>query len=372
MRLSALICWACMVLAGVGVARAAVPEGVPAGVVVSYQLPTEGATSKTYRVTLAIVDAKNPNWVISQFVRGATRTVTAQNAGKFTETWDGLDENHMPVPPGDYGVKGIYMPAQKWEGDGEYHTLRAKLNGGPFAWLPARGQEMQPRILVGDPVGTPPGDVATSEGKVKRGAMLWGYLENGTNNFLFDLNKPVGLNQLIRGYNSGGTAGGVWTATDGDVIWSCAGEWQGMSFLYRADGAKFGSDKAAYVKDIFMLGGQPAGLAAWKDLTSGKSFVYVGESKKWVRVEEQNKKGRDIFVESPTESLNRLRVLDGQTAAVLSEMKLTEEPVALAARGGKLYALVHGAKGYMVYAWALKNGLAAGEPVTSMRNLPPQ
>src|SRR5436190_23704101 len=83
------------------------------GVPVTYTLPTEGPLPRTYRVTLAIVDAKNPDWIISQFASGVARTVTAENGGRFSETWDGLDDNFMPVPPGTYGVKGIMMPASK-------------------------------------------------------------------------------------------------------------------------------------------------------------------------------------------------------------------------------------------------------------------
>src|SRR4051794_39990953 len=75
-----------------------------AGVAVSYRLPTAGPLPKTYRVTLAIVDPKNPDWIISQFACGAARTVTTENGGRFSETWDGLDDNFMPVPPGDYAV----------------------------------------------------------------------------------------------------------------------------------------------------------------------------------------------------------------------------------------------------------------------------
>jgi hypothetical protein len=41
------------------------------GVPVSYQLPATGPLPQTYRVTLAIVDEKNPAWIISQFVYSA-------------------------------------------------------------------------------------------------------------------------------------------------------------------------------------------------------------------------------------------------------------------------------------------------------------
>ena len=55
----------------------------PSGVSVSYQLPTAGVLPITYCVTLAIVDAKNPDWIISQFACGTARTVTAENFGRF-------------------------------------------------------------------------------------------------------------------------------------------------------------------------------------------------------------------------------------------------------------------------------------------------
>jgi len=91
----------------------------PSGVPISYQLPNTGALPHTYRVTLAMTDPKNPDWIVSQFVSGAERTVTKENQGKFTDYWDGLDDNFMPAPPGAYGVKGIVMPAEKWEVDGK-------------------------------------------------------------------------------------------------------------------------------------------------------------------------------------------------------------------------------------------------------------
>jgi hypothetical protein len=62
------------------------------GAEISYQLPATGPLPQTYRVTLAIVDAKNPNFIISEFASGVVRTVTAKNGGKFTERWDGLDD----------------------------------------------------------------------------------------------------------------------------------------------------------------------------------------------------------------------------------------------------------------------------------------
>jgi hypothetical protein len=111
------------------------------GVPVSYVLPSDGSLARTYRVTLAITAPDNPDWIISQFACGVVRTVTAENQGKFTETWDGLDENHMSLPPGTYGVKGIYMPAAKWEITGECHSLIPNLVlGAGDSWFPTREQ----------------------------------------------------------------------------------------------------------------------------------------------------------------------------------------------------------------------------------------
>lgn len=47
-----------------------------AGVPISYELPTDGPLPRTCLVTLAIVDPKNPDWIISEFTAGAARTVT--------------------------------------------------------------------------------------------------------------------------------------------------------------------------------------------------------------------------------------------------------------------------------------------------------
>jgi hypothetical protein len=127
--------------------------------------------------------------------------VTAENKGRFTDTWDGLDDNFMPAPPGTYGVKGIFLPAETWPVDGKPHTLTAKLAGGPFAFLPRPDQDTQPPKVHGDPVNSPPGDVGTFG---ESAVFTWIYLENGTNNFVLDLAKPVGLDQIVGARTSGG------------------------------------------------------------------------------------------------------------------------------------------------------------------------
>jgi len=61
----------------------------------SYRLPN--TPGKTYRVTLAITDPADPNWIVSTFVTGAPRTVTEENQGRFTGLWIGLFVNRPEV-----------------------------------------------------------------------------------------------------------------------------------------------------------------------------------------------------------------------------------------------------------------------------------
>ena len=168
-----------VVLASVAVLAQPVGPTKP-GVPVAYQLPTDGPLPRTYLVTLAIVDAKNPDWIVSQFLRGEPRTVTTQNGGKFTDTWDGLDENIMPITPGTYAVKGIYMPAKLWDVDHEYHAVIPEFASGASSWLPTRQQAKLGEAFGGDPVGAPFGDLDVGPNGVA--VFYWGYLENGTNN----------------------------------------------------------------------------------------------------------------------------------------------------------------------------------------------
>ncbi len=201
------------------------------GAHVSFQLPTEGPLPKTYCVTLAITDAKNPDWIVSTFVAAQPRTVTTVNQGKFTEVWDGLDENFMPVPPGEYGVKGIFMAAQKWRVDSEWHSITPKLLGGISAWMPSPEQWDTPEPFGGDPTRQPLGDVKVGP----NGVAVFGYvyLENGTNNPMIDLKKPLGYDQFIRAFNSGGAAGGTSIASDGESVWGFSTD-GGKKFVYRA------------------------------------------------------------------------------------------------------------------------------------------
>lgn len=320
------------------------------GVAVSYRLPADGPLPRTWRVTLAVVDARNTNWVIREFVAGRPRTVTAENGGRFTDTWDGLDDNFMPVPPGTYKVKGIYMPAEKWPLDDQYHTLVAKLHSGPFCWLPRPDQDRLPPKVHGDPVGSPPGDLDT--GPNGRGVFYWIYLENGTNNFLFDLTRPPGLETVITGYPSGGAAGGRWTCTDGETVWSYCAD-GGIPFVYRPDGTPFGKGRARYRDKVHLPEGAVCGLAAWRDPAAGRTFVYVAEGGRIVLAQQ----GRG-WQEDAKDRLDRVRVLDGRNGAVLGAIPAAQVR-AITARNGRLYALQQEADGFVVRSVALEGGLPA-------------
>jgi hypothetical protein len=204
------------------------------GVPVSYVLPADGPLPQTFRVTLAITAPDNPDWIVSTFVAGAVRTVTAENQGKFTEIWDGLDENYMPVPPGTYGVKGIYMPARKWKITGEYHSLIPNLVlGAGDSWFPTRDQDNKCPWLWGAGDG-PMMDISVApadSGRNGIAAIYHNYIENSTNPFLLDLNQPIGYDQILASYDSGGAAGGWATATDGELVW-CLCDNGGIPFVY--------------------------------------------------------------------------------------------------------------------------------------------
>jgi hypothetical protein len=199
-------------------AYSASAETVPA--TVSYTLPTDGPLPRTWRVTLAITAPDNPDWIVSTFVAGEPRTVTEENQGRFTETWDGLDDNFMPVPPGEYGVKGIYMPSEIWAPDGKQHTLRAKLHSSPFTLAPKPGVGETGPFIWGDPISTAMGDVAVGPDGIA--VFYWNFLENGNNPYRVDLTQPLGHGQLLGGFGSGGTGGGDYVATDGQTVWALA------------------------------------------------------------------------------------------------------------------------------------------------------
>jgi hypothetical protein len=323
---------------------------------VHYQLPTDGPLPRTYLVTLAMTDPRNSDWVVSNFASGLVRTVTAENQGRFTETWDGLDDNYMPVTPGRYGVKGIYMPAEKWAIDGQYHAIIPKLAATGGSWGQSPAEESLPNKVDGDPVGSPLGDVdVAANGK---GVVTFEYLENGKNYFLTDFTKPAGYDQIITGHDSGEFAGATSTCTDGDAIWSFSDD-GGPKYIGRADGQPFGHQKASR-DNVYIPDGWVTALAAWPDKAAGPTVVFDAERGKII--------GPPIadYAESRHVMVNRVRALDGRDATVLGQWTI-ERPLGLAARGNRLYIL-HGSGGnFEVLTIPLESGWRQSRPTLLFR-----
>jgi hypothetical protein len=328
----------CLVLA---VILAAVAVQAAPGPTVSYCLPTTGPLPATYRVTLAVVDPKDPDWIVSQFVCGAVRTVTAENQGKFSETWDGLDDNYMPVPPGTYAVKGIYMRARKWKITGEYHSLIPHvLAGVGDSWFPTRAQDDKYPWIWGAGFGPFMAIGTASNGMA---SLYHGYIENSTNPFLLDLNKPIGYDQIVASYNSGGAAGGYATATDGEMVW-CLCDNGGIPFVYRADCKPFSNGRAVYRRDVYVTKGEPTDIAVWRDTATRKRYLYLSQeqdydrkSLPWQYVYGSISDWQRSPQWKPTEG-NNLVVLDGENATELGRVPIAH-PRALQVLGDKLYAL---------------------------------
>lgn len=319
------------------------------GVPISYQLPEERPGD--YLVTLAVVDAKNPAWLISTFVAGARREVTAQNGGRFTETWDGLDDNFMPVPPGEYAVKGIHMPAKQWVVDGEWHAITPKFVSAASSWSPPREEWKTPLPFGGDPVGAPLGDIAVGANGVA--VFYYRYLENGTNNPTFDLNRPIGHGQFLRAYPSGGAGGGSATATDGETVWSFCDE-GGPKYVYRADQKPFGNSQGANRTNGFLPQGWVTSMAAWRD--GGRAFVAVAQRG---RIVAQQAARHVRYVESEREAVDKITLHDGATGAVVSEVPLPR-PRSVTVQAGVLYALHAAGAGFAISGNAVGSGYRKG------------
>lgn len=321
------------------------------GVSVSYELPAVGPVPRTYLLTLAIVEAKNPDWIVSQFVCGAARTVTAENGGTFTDIWDGLDDNFMPVPPGDYAVKGIYAPARQWPVDGAWHAITPKFAGGASPWLPSPDDWRKPAPFGGDPVGAPMQDVAVGPNGVA--VFYYQYLENGLNLPMFDLNKPVGYDQFLRAFNSGGAGGGTCVATDGESVWAFSTD-GGPKYVYRADGKSFGVSHGANRSNSYLPVGWVTAMAAWRDAKAARTFVYVAQRGK---IEESaGDRGHRHYRESPTDLVNKVTVHDGENGKIVAEVPL-ERALGLAVCADVLYALQAEGNGFVVSSAAIVAGV---------------
>lgn len=317
------------------------PATTTSGVPVSYELPN--APGETFRVTLAIVDPKNPDWIISQFVNGAARTVTKENGGKFSETWDGLDDNFMPVPPGDYAVKGIVMPAKKWIVDGDWHSITPRFVTGAGAWMPTPDEWEKSEPFGGDPCGAPLGDIAIGTNGIA--TFCYVYLENSRNYPMVDLNKPVNHAQVLRAFNSGGAAGGSCCATDGETTWAFSSD-GGPKFVFRTDQKSFGKSPGANRSNSYLPAGWVTAMAAWRNAASGKSLVAVAQRGKIIA------SGKKQFQENETDFVDKITIHDGDNGAIIATLPL--RALGLAARDGVLYALHPDGNGFAVSSATMK------------------
>ena len=326
-RLKSVQCFA-LLLCVAAVASAA--EGVK----VRYRLPTDGELPRTYRVTLAVTPVDEPDWVVSTFLAGAPRTVSEDNQGEFTETWNGLDDNHMPVPPGRYRVKGIYMPARKWSVDGRYHTLIPHLIGGPCSWTPGKGNGTKVPWLMGHGFGAM-NDVAAGN---RRAVFYHHYLENARNALLLDLTRPIGHDQGLKSFPSGGAAGGSSVATDGKHVW-CYSTNGSPDFIHRGSTAPFGSDRAQWRSNVYVPDGPVTDMVARRDAITGKTRLYVAQAGE-----------ADTVI-----------VLDGDTAAELGSVPVSQ-PRAVMVHGGRLDVLHRSDERWAVSTIGLEGGVVAGQP----------
>jgi len=326
------------------------------GVPIHYQLPGGAAGSSHWQVTLAIVDAKNPAWIISTFVAGAQREVTAENQGQFTEIWDGLDDNFMPVPPGDYAVKGIYSPARQWPVDAEWHVVTPLFAGGASSWLPTAAQRDKPVPFGGDPVNAPLRDVAVGPNGVA--VFYYEYLENGTNCPLFDLNKPINYEQFVRAFASGGAGGGSCATTDGETVWAFSTD-GGPKYVYRADQKSFGNSPNANRRNCYLPEGWVTALANARDDANGKTYVFVAQRGK---IKESRPAGarHTSYHESADEFVDQITVHDGENGKVVATMRIAR-PQGLAVHANRLYALHRADGGWAVSQIQLSQGTPVGD-----------
>jgi hypothetical protein len=266
----------------------------------------------------------------------------------------------MPVPPGQYGLKGIYMPAEKWQVDGEYHSVVPRFAGGASSWQPTPEQWDKPEPFGGDPCGQPLADVDV--GPNGMAVFYYTYLENGLNNPVFDLNKPSGYEQFQRAFGSGGAGGGSCTATNGEIIWSFSTD-GGPKFVYRADGKPFGTEDGRYRPKVYKPAGWVKALACWTDPADHKSYLYVAEDGKIVEYRRNRLPDRPEYQESQTEFTNKVTILAGEDGKKLGEIT-SRRPQGLVARSGTLYVLQHAGddKGWEVTQVALQAGLPKGQP----------
>jgi hypothetical protein len=327
------------------------------GVKFFYKLPYEKGKKEYFRVTIAIVDKENPSWIISQPVAGKLVEVNDENKGEFFDIWDGLDDNFMPVPPGKYKIKGIYMPAKEWKIPGtdkyEYHTLIPRYVGGVGdSFSPKKNEDEKFPWIHGAGFGYFNSIYISQDGIA---SLYHNYIENATNPFLLDLNREIGYEQIIKSFGSWGAAGGWATATDGEIVW-CVCDNGGIQFVYRADGKKFGNGKARYRNDVYIPKGDVYDIACYKDEKKNIRYLYLSVEfnppKKFYYNHNYNK--------NATEG-NYLLIIDGEKADEIAKIDILH-PREIKYYNGKIYCMHVNEKGNMeICSIELKDGIPEGK-----------
>lgn len=341
-----------------------------AGVRVPFALPDE--PGRTWLVTLAATLPDDHSHIVSTFVAGRPFTVTAENGGCFEAEWDGLDEDFMPVPPGDYGVKGVFAPAEVWPVDGEWHAVTARYVGGAGSFLPDPATPELWKVPIpfqGDPVSSPMVDVSASPDG-RRVVLQYQYLENGRNCPILDLDAPDGPAQVVAAFPSGGVGGGPVACTDGTRVWACSRDGT-RDFVYRADGRPFGPDSApARAGGRLPPGAVADMLAVPADAPGAAPRVWLAQRGKIVPVwhPEWN---RDWPEESKTEFVDELTVHDGGSGEPIASVRIRRPHAMALSPAGDAVFVLHGEPGRLSVARvAVRNGVPAGSPPVELFALP--
>ena len=296
------------------------PGVLYAGVAVTYQLPTTGPLPKTYRVTIAMAPQSDPDWIVATFVAGQPRTVTTANNGAFTETWNGLDDNFMPVLPGNYVAKGIYMPAEVWKIDGQYHALIPEYKMSiTDTWSPTSNNDTKYPYIIGHIFDYMQDIQAGPNGKC---AFIPGYHEAEKAFYIADLTKPNGYDQVVTAYNRMGWCCGGNCAYDGEVMW-VACQIADPPYITRADGVPFGASKTALGTPCTYTNVMPPDMYGYKYTASSRRVLYAVQP-------------------AP---LNGILVLNGDTGATLKAQAVNTNPRSVrpdrTSLGSKLIAMYY-------------------------------
>jgi hypothetical protein len=275
----------------------------------------------------------------------------------------------MPVPPGDYGVKGICAPARKWEVDGEWHAITPKWAGGASSWLPPPEKWQDEPPVRGDPVNSPMSCVAVGENGVA--VFCYQYMENGRQYAMIDLRKPAGYDQLLRTFNSGGAGGGTSVATDGETAWAYSTD-GGAHIVLRTDEKSFGSSPGALRRNSYAPPGAVEDLLAVRSADKTQTRVYVAQHRKLALVSGPGGAGaRTRRAPMENEFVNQITIHDGADGRQLGQFDIPH-PKALGVAGDALH-LHHQPDGkrWAVSTLPLRDGLPAG-PLARAWDVPPE